>query len=359
MRGRRHSLDARNKRVRQMTMTPAAGCNSLEEMVWDEPTLRRSIRRMLASAHVSAYDVVLAWDRGRDGELAETEFLSNLRHFFKAHRPDLWRRRIEPLARRVFNRMARQPTDSKVQACRLSVPELEAWLRDSDDAGVACGPGHRAGGSPTNESHGEPSTRTHAAEGSRMESPHKRKGRLAGGRGGAASTQRPQARSPSREERMAGRMAERMEERMADRTAAVTRLLAASARMLHGGGGSAGVDRHVDGATSGAGGSPRPLSPLGHSCVGAPGSGHGGYYDGSRPLSPNCPPCPAAGVHVRSTDVMRLALDHTRFYMDVERRLVRRTKRLPPVSPRSCGESASSRPTTSCGVPLYRSLCWP
>ena len=60
IRGRRHSLDLRNKRVRDLTIQPPKGAGyTLEDVVWDEHSLRallqqaraRSRRRARASSH--------------------------------------------------------------------------------------------------------------------------------------------------------------------------------------------------------------------------------------------------------------------------------------------------------------------
>lgn len=58
IRGRRHSLDKRNKPLRAMRMLPPEGSrHSLEDLVWDTETLRILMQQMIERANASPMDV--------------------------------------------------------------------------------------------------------------------------------------------------------------------------------------------------------------------------------------------------------------------------------------------------------------
>jgi hypothetical protein len=70
VRGRRHSLDERNKRVHAMRLEPPEGASySVADIVWDVETLRVLIQQMLERACVSTGSLIKAWDKSGDGEL--------------------------------------------------------------------------------------------------------------------------------------------------------------------------------------------------------------------------------------------------------------------------------------------------
>ena len=58
---------------------------TLEEVAWDEATLRAIFCASMARNHVSPADLVIAWDRGKNGDLSEKEFVSSMRKAFKGH----------------------------------------------------------------------------------------------------------------------------------------------------------------------------------------------------------------------------------------------------------------------------------
>ena len=75
VRGRRHSLDERNKKVRTMRLEPPPNAPyTLEDVAWDEETLRLLLQKMLSRFGVGPSDLMRAWDKSGDGLLDRREF---------------------------------------------------------------------------------------------------------------------------------------------------------------------------------------------------------------------------------------------------------------------------------------------
>jgi hypothetical protein len=72
--------------------------------------------------------VVKAWDVNGDKELSEGEFIEHLGGFFRVCER-LWHKEIQPIARTVFQRIANKTSTDRLIGVKLSVAELEAWLR--------------------------------------------------------------------------------------------------------------------------------------------------------------------------------------------------------------------------------------
>lgn len=91
IRGKRHSLDKRSKRIRDMTLEPPPNAGyALEDIAWDEAALQLCLHKMMMRHGVSSYDVIRAWDKNGNRELEESEFLSNIGSFFRKQ-PKLWK----------------------------------------------------------------------------------------------------------------------------------------------------------------------------------------------------------------------------------------------------------------------------
>ena len=82
------------------------------------------MHQMLSRCNCGSSDVIKAWDRNRDGELAEPEFLKHMEGLFKGS-DDLWKEVIAPLAKRVFVSMGQQGSESRVLGTKVNVIELE------------------------------------------------------------------------------------------------------------------------------------------------------------------------------------------------------------------------------------------
>ena len=130
IRGKRHSLDYRNKKVRDLTMAPPPDESeyTLSDIDWTEASLRLMFHKMLTRSKLGALDVIKAWDNDGNGEVQLKEFLQHLGALFQGHEKT-WKEEVEPLSKFIFNRMACTTTRDRIQEVRLSGNELEVWLR--------------------------------------------------------------------------------------------------------------------------------------------------------------------------------------------------------------------------------------
>ena len=102
VRGRRHSLDERNKKMRAMKLELPSDCPyTLEQIAWDVETLRALMKRMLATAQVGTGHLMKVWDKSGDGELSLSEFVTEMAVFFREH-PDLWTHEVAPIVEAAF-----------------------------------------------------------------------------------------------------------------------------------------------------------------------------------------------------------------------------------------------------------------
>ena len=73
IRGKRHSLDERNKRLRAMRLEPPGNGTKhaipLADLSWDAETLRLLLQQMLSKYGVGTADVMRVWDSSGDGSL--------------------------------------------------------------------------------------------------------------------------------------------------------------------------------------------------------------------------------------------------------------------------------------------------
>jgi Ca2+-binding EF-hand superfamily protein len=128
VRGRRHSLDSRSKKVwKMMCKVPPWATYTLESIAWDQETLREQILLMMDRANVKADNVAAAFDKLGDGLVERDEFLKNVGGWFRANEK-LWHAEIEEHAEAAYDAMARSAVDGDVI---LSIEVLQAWLTAS------------------------------------------------------------------------------------------------------------------------------------------------------------------------------------------------------------------------------------
>ena len=140
IRGRRHSLDRRHKQLHQMTMKPPRGAGyALKDVEWDNQVLRLMMQRMIDRFGCGPADLIQLWDRNGDLELTESEFLSQMQTLFSGAENQLvWRSEVEPIAKWLFRRMATSTGgEAQVYGVKLSVTELEVWLRAPPEGELA------------------------------------------------------------------------------------------------------------------------------------------------------------------------------------------------------------------------------
>ena len=141
VRGRRHSLDRRNKRVRRLTCKPPPWATfAYAGVLWDPEVLRGQLNQMLTRAKVSAFDVVRAWDRKGKDYLTRAEFTDEIRAFFSpTDIQQLWQTELEPVAGAAFDAMVAQgefPGQTPIHMPDhpgVSTSVLQGWLSAAAD----------------------------------------------------------------------------------------------------------------------------------------------------------------------------------------------------------------------------------
>jgi len=140
IRGRRHSLDRRNRNVRAMQLQAPLGArsSSLLDVSWDVESLRVLLKQMLERSQMGTAELMRAWDRSGDFTIGKHEFLEGIRGFLRAYeqRP-LWEQEVRPVAEQAFTIInQRQGLNDAMGRHRASVLhdaieayELERWLR--------------------------------------------------------------------------------------------------------------------------------------------------------------------------------------------------------------------------------------
>lgn len=132
VRGRRHSLDRRTKRIHAMRLqAPSGEGSALGRLAWDESTLRVLLQQALERCHVGPTDLIRAWDTSGDGQLNESEFVSRMQKLFDGHGDDLWRNEVHAYAQHAYLPCPR----ACVRAAPLS-PPAECCVTDGFCADV-------------------------------------------------------------------------------------------------------------------------------------------------------------------------------------------------------------------------------
>ena len=135
LRGRRHPLDERNKRVRDLRLEPPNPDWSLEEIVWNVETLRILTQQMLQRARVGPHDLLAEWamSRGRnDDELSFTrrEYLNFMQGYFLPDYEQLWLAEVEPVVSMSFHAIValwKGASGSHLTA-HVDLVRFERWL---------------------------------------------------------------------------------------------------------------------------------------------------------------------------------------------------------------------------------------
>jgi len=136
VRGHRHSLDHRNKRLAKMRLQPPAGANyTLKDIAWDVNALRTLMQSMLADACVGTSSLMKVWDKSGDGELGMHEWTVEIGRYF-ADEPALWEKEVQPVVQQAFNEIdlaTRHAGHSGLIRGSVDIVELERWLNHSPE----------------------------------------------------------------------------------------------------------------------------------------------------------------------------------------------------------------------------------
>ena len=127
IRGRRCSLDARNKRITLRLEPPPGAVYTLRDILWNVDSLRFLLQQSLKRGNVKVTDLMKAWDSSQDGQLSRREFLLKIQTFFKEDDAQLWETDVKSVALDAFNEM---DDGGDVQdRGSVDLQEMERWLR--------------------------------------------------------------------------------------------------------------------------------------------------------------------------------------------------------------------------------------
>ena len=131
VRGYRHSLDERNKKVRALKLeVPEGASYTFDEVAWDVETLRILMQQMLSRSCAGPSDLMKVWDQSGDNQLSRKEFVEHMHGFFKEQDEVLWH---EEVARTVDEAFAAIQGKFDRDQSYIDIIELERWLdRPSD-----------------------------------------------------------------------------------------------------------------------------------------------------------------------------------------------------------------------------------
>lgn len=134
-RGKRHSLDERNRKSRAMRLRPPPRATfTLDEIMWDGETLRLLLQQMLVTHGVSVAELMQAWDRNGDGRLSRREFLEEVRVYFQDLHPDLWESEVRQVAEEAFLQV---DVELGLGFNALDLDTLSAWLSKPADQPIS------------------------------------------------------------------------------------------------------------------------------------------------------------------------------------------------------------------------------
>lgn len=158
VRGRRHALDRRSRRARQLRLALPDGAEyGLDDIAWDVATLRDMIQLMLERAEgTSSADLLRLWDSDSDHRLVKAEFLRHLERLFPADTV-LWQAEVRSVASAAFAQIAggADHAGKGGYARKVDIAELEAWLQAGS---MPFSQAARAAGWPRLKSHAEHSS---------------------------------------------------------------------------------------------------------------------------------------------------------------------------------------------------------
>ena len=131
VRGRRHSLDERNKRMRTLTLEPPKGAQyTLDEIKWDVDTLRIMLNLALDRANAGPNDLFQAWDKSGDNKISRPEIHFHIRSFFKDFHPDLWESEVLHVVEGAFVGMQGKYDRNQTY---VDIVELVSWLEHKNE----------------------------------------------------------------------------------------------------------------------------------------------------------------------------------------------------------------------------------
>lgn len=131
VRGHRHCLDARNKKMRELRLEPPPGV-ALNDVLWEVDTLRLLMQQMLKRAGHGILDLIRSWDQSGDQQISLNEFVDEIRNFFRDVKPKtIWELEVDPVVRQTFREVDGSIKRSGISARRdgkLDMIELQAWF---------------------------------------------------------------------------------------------------------------------------------------------------------------------------------------------------------------------------------------
>lgn len=130
VRGRRHSLDARNKRLRGLRLEPPPNLLvTLDEIHWDAETLRILLKQMIERGRCGPQDLMKLWDTSGDRHLSVKEFLTKVREVLDNQA--LWDSTVREVALSAFAQADaghRNELGGSLIRDAIDLVELQQWL---------------------------------------------------------------------------------------------------------------------------------------------------------------------------------------------------------------------------------------
>ena len=130
IRGRRHSLDTRNKRLRGLRLEPPPNSSfTLEQIHWDAETLRILLKQLIERGRCGAQDLMKAWDTSGDKNLSVKEFLAKI--YEVLDNQALWDSKVRDVALSAFAQAdsgQRNALGGSLVRDAIDLVELQLWL---------------------------------------------------------------------------------------------------------------------------------------------------------------------------------------------------------------------------------------
>ena len=135
VRGRRHSLDHRTKRIKSLRLVCPAGL-TLDTIKWDVEALRLMLQHMLSYHNVGPADLINAWDSSGDSQLGQAEFHKHIMELFKDEHEDLWQSELDGIVGAAFVAVSQHGSGSHNIVSRslrsvrktIDIVQLQQWL---------------------------------------------------------------------------------------------------------------------------------------------------------------------------------------------------------------------------------------
>ena len=133
LRGRRHPLDARNKRVRDAAILPPHAAMSLESISWDVETLRILLKRMLERCKLAPCDLLSEWSKSLGSSemisLTWREFKDAMQRMFTSHE-ELWKSELAHVTQQAYAEIIslwKGASGTHLTDC-VDLVRLERWI---------------------------------------------------------------------------------------------------------------------------------------------------------------------------------------------------------------------------------------